>query len=200
VFGALGAVWLAARQVASSVSTIQAETLDLTEEPALSEPRTFLLVGSDSRENVAELSGDFGNFAGERADVVILLQVHPGEGRLQMLSLPRDLKVSWEGSTEKLNATFAEGGAAGIIGTVQRETGIPIHHYIQVDFAGFAGIVDVAGGIRMTFPFPARDLKSGLEVAAGTRRLDGETALAMARSRSYQELRGEHRRWLRRAA
>jgi len=190
VFGALGAVWLAARQVASSVSTIQAETLDLTEEPALSEPRTFLLIGSDSRENVAELSGDFGNFAGERADVVILLQVHPGEGRLQMLSLPRDLKVSWEGSTEKLNATFAEGGAAGIIGTVQRETGIPIHHYIQVDFAGFAGIVDVAGGIRMTFPFPARDLKSGLEVAAGTRRLDGETALAMARSRSYQELRG----------
>jgi len=190
VFGALGAVWLVARQVTSSVSTIRAETLDLTDEPELAEPRTFLLIGSDSRENVAELSGDFGHFAGERADVVILLQVHPGEGRLQMLSLPRDLKVTWEGSSAKLNATFAEGGAAGIIGTVQRETGIPIHHYIEVDFAGFAGIVDAVGGIRMTFPFPARDLKSGLEVAAGTRRLDGETALAMARSRSYQELRG----------
>ncbi len=41
----------------------------------------------------------------------------------------------------------------------------------------------------MTFPFPARDLKSGFEVAAGTRVLDGEAALALARSRSYQELR-----------
>ena len=190
VFGALGLVWLVARQVESSVSTIQAETLDLAEEPRLSEPRTFLLIGSDSRANVDELSGDFGNFEGERADVAILLQVLPGEGRLQMLSLPRDLKVLWEGSARKLNATFALGGAAGIIATVQSETGIPIHHYLQVDFAGFAGIVDAVGGIRMTFPFAARDLKSGFEVSAGTRLLDGETALALARSRKYQELRG----------
>ena len=190
VFGALGLVWLVARQVESSVSTIQAETLDLAEEPTLSEPRTFLLIGSDSRANVDELSGDFGDFEGERADVAILLQVFPGEGRLQMLSLPRDLKVLWEGSARKLNATFALGGAAGIIETVQSETGIPIHHYLQVDFAGFAGIVDAVGGIRMTFPFPARDLKSGFEVSAGTRLLDGETALALARSRKYQELRG----------
>jgi len=189
VFGALGVVWFAARQVTSSVSTIPAETLDLAEEPSLSEPRTFLLIGSDSRANIEGLSGDFGDFEGERADVAILLQIHPGEGRLQMLSLPRDLKVEWEGSVQKLNATFALGGAPGIIETVQRATGIPVHHYLQVDFAGFAGIVDAIGGIRMTFPFPARDAKSGLEVSAGDRLLDGETALALARSRSYQELR-----------
>ncbi len=189
VFGALGIVWLAARQVASSVSTIPAETLDLADEPRLSDPRTFLLIGSDSRANVDELSGDFGILRGERADVAILVQILPGAGRLQMLSLPRDLKILWEGSTRKLNASFALGGAAGIIETVQRETGIPVHHYLQVDFAGFAGIVDAVGGIRMTFPFPARDVKSGLDVPAGTRLLDGETALALARSRSYQELR-----------
>jgi LCP family protein required for cell wall assembly len=182
-------VWLAAKQVTGSVSTIQADSLDLSAKPALSEPRTFLLIGSDSRENVDDLSGDFGQFEGERADVVILMQVLPGEGRLQLLSLPRDLKVTWEGSNRKINATFSLGGAAGVIDTVRRETGIPIHHYLQVDFAGFAGIVDAMGGIRMTFPFPARDLKSGFSVEAGTRLLDGEEALAMARSRSYQELR-----------
>jgi len=189
VFGALGVAWFVARQVTSSVSTIPAETLDLAEEPSLSEPRTFLLIGSDSRANVDGLSGDFGDFEGERADVAILLQIHPGEGRLQLLSLPRDLKIEWEGSVQKLNATFALGGAPGIIETVQRDTGIPVHHYIQVDFAGFAGIVDAIGGIRMTFPFPARDFKSGLEVSAGARLLDGETALALARSRGYEELR-----------
>ncbi len=37
---------------------------------------------------------------------------------------------------------------------------------------------------------PARDLKSGLDVEAGTQQMDGETALAYARSRSYQELIG----------
>jgi polyisoprenyl-teichoic acid--peptidoglycan teichoic acid transferase len=189
VFGALGVVWFAARQITSSVSTIQANSLNLTSEPSISQPRTFLLIGSDSRANVGGLSGDFGNFAGERADVAILLQVHPGENRLQMLSLPRDLKVQWDGSTEKLNATFAIGGAAGIIEAVQARTGIPVHHYIQVDFAGFAGIVDAVGGVRMTFPFPARDIKSGFAVEAGTRLLGGEQALALARSRTYQELR-----------
>lgn len=190
VFGALGVVWLAARQVASSVATISAETLQLSEEPArLSEPRTFLLIGSDSRENLGDLSGDFGDFGGERADVIILMQLLPGEGRLQLLSLPRDLKVAWDGSTSKINATFARGGAAGIIEAVRSHTGLPVHHYVQVDFAGFAGLVDAIGGIRMTFPFPARDIKAGLSVDAGTRLLDGETALALARSRSYQELR-----------
>ncbi len=189
VFGALGVVWLAARQVAGSVSTIRAETLDLTREPPLSESRTFLLIGSDSREDIGDLADHFGDVGGERADVVILAQIHPGERRLQLLSLPRDLKIDWEGEARKLNSAFMLSGAAGIIAAVQSHTGLPVHHYVQVDFSGFAGIVDAVGGIQMTFPFPARDLKSGFEVAAGTRVLDGEAALALARSRSYQELR-----------
>ena len=69
------------------------------------------------------------------------------------------------------------------------ETGLPIHHYLEVEFSGFAGIIDAIGGIRLTFPYPARDLSSGLEVGAGTQVLDGFTALSYARSRKYQELR-----------
>lgn len=189
VFGVLAVVWFAANQVASSISTIPAADLDLDAPPTQAgEPRTFLLIGSDSRANLEDLS-DFGAVGGERADVVILAQVLPGENRLQLLSLPRDLKVQWEGRSEKINAAFAFGGAAGIVETVQRHTGLPVHHYIQVDFAGFAGIVDAVGGIDMTFPYPARDTKSGFEVNAGTHTLDGMEAVALARSRQYQELR-----------
>lgn len=191
VFGALAVVWFAANQVASSISTIPAGDLELDTPPVQTgEPRTFLLIGSDSRANLDDLT-NFGDVGGERADVVILAQVLPGESRLQLLSLPRDLKVQWEGRSEKINATFAFGGAAGIVDAVQRHTGLPIHHYIQVDFAGFAGIVDAIGGIEMTFPFPARDTKSGFEVAAGTHTLDGDQAIALARSRRYEEFRGE---------
>lgn len=191
VFGVLAVVWLAARQVTSSVSTIPAQQLDLTDEPArLSEPRTFLLIGSDSRENLDDLT-NFGRVGGERADVVILAQVLPGEGQLQLLSLPRDLKVSWDGRSEKINATFAYGGPAGIVTTVQAQTGLPVHHYIQVDFAGFAGIVDAIGGIEMTFPYAARDQRSGFSVGPGAHTLSGSQAVALARSRRYEELREE---------
>ncbi len=93
------------------------------------------------------------------------------------------------GSVQEFNATFALSGAAGILETAQRETGIPVHHYLQIDFVGFAGIVDAVGGIQMTFPFPARDLKSGFDTPAGIQVLDGATALVLARSRGYQELR-----------
>ncbi len=189
VFGSLAVVWLAANQVTAALSTIPFEELDLTREPAgVSQARTFLLVGSDSRASLDDLT-NFGDVAGERADVVILAQVLPGEGRLQLLSLPRDLKVAWEGGVDKINATFAYGGPAGILAAVKSHTGLPVHHYIQVDFAGFSGIVDAVGGIEMTFPFPARDLKSGFEVAAGTQTLDGMQAVALARSRRYEELR-----------
>lgn len=149
--------------------------------------QTFLLIGSDSRADLPDdLAGSFGSFAGERADVIILAR--PSGGTLQLLSLPRDLKVDIPGNgTNKINAAFAFGGAALLADTASAATGIPIHHVVVIDFAGFAGLVDALGGIDIAFPNAARDTKSGLEVAAGTTRIDGATALAYSRSRSYQE-------------
>lgn len=189
IFGALGAVWYAARQVTSSVATLPSEGLGLAESPpAAGDPRTFLLIGSDSRENVPADWTGLGASGGQRADVIILVQVLPDRGTLQMLSIPRDLRVTLNGSTNRINAAFND-GAAGIVAAVAEFTGSPIHHYLQVDFVGFAGMVDAVGGIKMTFPYPARDTKSKLSVAAGVQRLDGRTALALARSRHYQEFR-----------
>jgi LCP family protein required for cell wall assembly len=150
---------------------------------------TYLVVGSDTRENLPDdLEGKFGDFAGERADVIILMQVV--DGSVQILSIPRDLKVDIPGhGTNKVNAAYAFGGPDLLVETVSSSTGIGIDHYMEVDFGGFAGIVDALGGIELDFPHPARDLKSGLEIAeAGTQVVDGSTALAYARSRSYEEL------------
>ncbi|MBK5266239.1 MAG: LCP family protein [Acidimicrobiia bacterium] len=149
--------------------------------------QTFLLIGSDSRADLPDgLAGSFGDFGGERADVIILAR--PSGGALQLLSLPRDLKVTVEGhGTNKINAAYAFGGAALLADTASAATGIPIHHVVEIDFAGFAALVDALGGIDIAFPNAARDTKSGLEVAAGTTHIDGATALAFSRSRSYQE-------------
>ncbi|MEX2323268.1 MAG: LCP family protein [Acidimicrobiia bacterium] len=189
VFGTLGAIWWAANQVSGAIPTIPAEELQLT--PPSSEPlgpRTFLLVGSDRREGLGSEFAHTGSFGGERADVIMLVTVRPREGSVQMLSIPRDFKVVYGGVTQKINGTFSN-GAGDLVAAVTELIGAPIHHYLEVDFGGFAGIVDAIGGVRMTFPYPARDLKSNLSIGAGTQTLDGQQALALARSRSYQEQR-----------
>lgn len=151
--------------------------------------QTFLLVGSDSRADLPDdLDGAFGDFGGERSDVVILAR--PSGGTLQLLSLPRDLKVDIPGhGTNKINAAYAFGGSALLAETVTGATGITVNHVVEIDFAGFAELVDSVGGVDLDFPYSARDAKSGLAVEAGTSHVDGATALAFARSRSYQELR-----------
>ena len=149
----------------------------------------YLIVGSDSRENLPDdLGGSFGDFPGARADVIILAQV--ANGRRQLLSIPRDLKVELPGEgTQKINAAYAFGGPDLLVEAVALGTGIRANHYLEVEFGGFADIINALGGIELTFPYPARDLKSGLMVEAGTQVVDGATALAYARSRTYEELR-----------
>jgi LCP family protein required for cell wall assembly len=187
IFGGLAAVWLAARQVTGAISTVPADELDLADTPGdLGEPRTFLLIGSDSREGVPEDFTNLGNFPGQRADVIILLTLRPDDDRVQMISLPRDLRIVQDDRAMRINATFNE-GPGEILDAVTEFAGIPIHHYLQVNFEGFARIVDEVGGIEMTFPHQARDRKSGFDVGAGKQTLDGKQALALARSRSYQE-------------
>jgi LCP family protein required for cell wall assembly len=158
--------------------------------PEAGEPMTFLVLGSDSREGLPEDWDDFGAFGGERADVIILAHVLPDQGRVQLLSIPRDLRVDIPGhGYGKVNAALAYGGAELAVDTIRLNLDVPIHHYVEVDFAGFAAIVDAVGGVSIDFPHAARDLKSGLSADAGTQLLDGRQALAYARSRSYEELR-----------
>lgn len=169
----------------------------LAEQPdSRQDPLNFLLIGSDSRENLPEdLEGNFGSFGGERADVIMIVQLIREAGTVRVLSLPRDLRVEIEGhGSDKLNAAFAFGGGSLTVQTVNKYTGIPIHHYAEIDFYGFASLVDALGGVTLDFPFPARDLKSGFEVPAGRQRLSGARALGFARSRSYQELQDD--RWV----
>lgn len=149
----------------------------------------YLIVGSDNRENLPDdLGGSFGDFPGARADVIIIAQV--AGGRRQLLSIPRDLKVEIPGhGTQKINAAYTFGGPDLLVESVAIATGIRANHYLEVEFGGFAAIVDALGGIELDFPSAARDLKSGLDVEAGTQTVDGATALAYARSRSYEEFR-----------
>ena len=49
---------------------------------------------------------------------------------------------------DKINAAFSKGQDV-LIKTIQADFGIPIHHYVEVDFEGFKSIVDAIGGVSM---------------------------------------------------
>jgi LCP family protein required for cell wall assembly len=152
----------------------------------------YLIVGSDSRANLGEGDAGFDPNAtagGERSDTMMIL--HLEGGKAKMLSLPRDLYVEIAdtgGDHAKLNSAYNE-GPARLIKTVTGSLGIPVHHYMEVDFVSFAGLVDGLGGVTVDFEHPAFDVKSGLYVnEAGPVELNGQQALAYVRSRTYTEV------------
>ena len=152
------------------------------------DPLYVLLIGTDSRAGVD--TSVFGDFSGARGDVIMIARLDPAKGKVALLSIPRDTYVPIEGHGEnKINAAYAYGDAPLMVKTVRQAFDMPINHYVEIDFAGFQDLVDELGGVEMRFSYPARDLKSKLDVPAGDVMLTGFQALAYARSRHYQEQR-----------
>ncbi len=186
--GALGG-WLYARAVFNDIERVAVADVLSTGGGGTN----YLLVGSDTRDVQdiidAGLNPEaFEDGGGERSDTMLVLRF--GEGGAKMLSIPRDLYVpiAGTGGSSKINAAY-NGGPTRLIQTVQQSLGIPIHHYLEVDFVSFASLVDSLGGITVEFPHPAFDESSGLDVdQAGPVELDGPQALAYVRSRHYVEV------------
>lgn len=166
--------------------------------PASPGGTNYLIVGSDSRENldptVENAGAIFGDgseeIGGQRTDTIQILRI-ANDGSQHMLALPRDLYVpiGGDGASDRINAAYAFGGPELLIETVEGSLGIPVHHYAEIDFGGFIDVVDAVGGVTIDFPHPAYDLNTGLNVPeAGPTTLDSTQALAFVRSRYYTEL------------
>jgi len=183
---ALAVVW--AIQTGNSLFSDAATDEDVVQflDPSTGGELMFLVVGSDSRARLDDLN-NFGQAGGARGDVVMLVRVD-SSGSAQMLSIPRDLRVEIPGhGTNKINAAYAFGGPSLMVETIKTNLNVSVNHYVEIDFVGFQAIIDEVGGIEVSFPYPARDAKSGLDVPAGDQILNGEQALAFARSRRYEE-------------
>jgi polyisoprenyl-teichoic acid--peptidoglycan teichoic acid transferase len=150
-----------------------------------------LLVGTDSADgldpdDIALQGRSPGN---ELTDSIMILRIDPGTSDAALLSIPRDLWVPIAGTDQsnKINTAYTVGGASALIETIDAYLGIPINHFVAVDFAGFQDVVSAIGGVEVYFPYPARDQNSGLYVPeAGCQLLDPSQALAFSRSRYYE--------------
>jgi len=166
---------------------------DSSSDPAASDPgrQIFLLVGSDSRDDLVSTEG-FGQFEGQRSDVVMVL-IKDG-ANTGLLSLPRDLLVDnpCGGDPNKLS-TMLEGcpimnGPTLLTVAVEKTIGEVVDHFALIDLAGFQAAVDAIGGYEICVDNPVRDRRANLDLPAGCTLADGAQTLAWMRSRHTQEL------------
>jgi LCP family protein required for cell wall assembly len=166
----------------------------------LREPFNVLLIGVDKRPDLDD---------GVRSDTLIVVHVDPQAKWASMLSIPRDTVVTipYVGQA-KINAAYSSGytGAAQIYGegttpeaggaalaaeTVEAFLGVRVDYTAQVDFHGFAALVDSVGGVVVDVPRPLLDAEYPTEdygveriyIPAGLQVFDGRAALIYARSR-----------------
>ncbi|MFD3499313.1 LCP family protein [Streptomyces sp. NPDC058676] len=163
--------------------------------PLPTEALNILVLGSDSRsgEENQELGG--GDSSGARSDTAMVVHLDAGRTTATVVSIPRDTLVtrpscplSSGGSTavayhSMFNSAYSVGGPVCAVKTVESITDVRMDHYIEIDFAGFAKLVDALGGVTVTTDEDIDDDDSHLKLKAGTHELDGDQALALARTR-----------------
>ena len=173
-----------------------ADVVAALEAPANDAPaENYLLVGSDSRQGIsaddpnAGAIGSAEEITSSRSDTIMVLR-REANGGAAILSLPRDLWVPIAGTGEsaKINSAY-NGGSQRLVQTITDSLGIPINHYVEIDFAGFQQLVDEIGGVEVCTDFAAQDTHSGLRLDPGCTNVNGSQALAYARSRYYEEWR-----------
>ncbi|MGQ9548273.1 MAG: LCP family protein [Roseiflexus sp.] len=161
----------------------------------------ILLIGVDERPDRPE--------EGVRSDTLIVVHLDTIGRRVSLLSIPRDTRVELRDiGPAKINAAYgygyagagelygegvkpAQGGMAFATETVEQFLDLPIHYTAQINFDGFARVIDALGGVTIDVPrrivddaYPTPDFGTvRIEFEPGPQRMDGERALIYARTR-----------------
>ncbi|WP_461026520.1 LCP family protein, partial [Streptomyces sparsus] len=153
----------------------------------------LLVLGSDSRDG---RNAAYGTDEGSaRADTAMIVHIAEDHRSADVVSIPRDTLVERprcggaDGTAvpaaerAMFNESYALGGPACAVRTVEAMTDIRMDHYVEVDFTGFKKLIDTLGGVQVTIGEAIHDRGSRLDLEAGTHTLGGEQALGLVRTR-----------------
>ncbi len=138
----------------------------------------ILLIGNDSRgeENA-------------RADTIMVLQLDGPAKKPKLVSFMRDTYVNIPGAGDnKINASYAYGGADLVRQTISENFGIDCKYYMTLDFETFEKVIDTlfSSGVDID---AEKDMSKNLEtpIKKGPQKMDGLTLLQYARFRMDEE-------------
>jgi LCP family protein required for cell wall assembly len=161
-------------------------------------PLNILLLGSDSRNTDAnvELGGARDNVGRPPlADVQMLLHVSADRSNMSVVSIPRDTRVTipkctdpddgtvYQETVDRINTSLQHGGPGCTVATWETLTGVPVDHFMMIDFAGVVSMADAVGGVPVCVRANVHDERSGLRLEKGTSVVKGEQALQWLRTR-----------------
>lgn len=137
-------------------------------------PAGILLIGVDQRANEPS-----------RADTIMVAFIDDKDSRISVLSIPRDTYVAIPGRTnkEKIGHAHAYGGPSLLAETVEEFLDIDVTRYVEVNFQGFASVIDTLGGVEIEVEKRMEYALEGIDLYPGLQRLDGNKALQYVRYR-----------------
>lgn len=141
-------------------------------------------------------------------DTLLVASIGVNEGKVTMISLPRDLWVESKlGISGKINSVYGQYdnknkkilGSVGTKEAIQGVLDIPIHYYVTVNFDMFKQVIDTLGGIEVEidktftdsmYPIEGKedapnipDRYETITFTQGIEKMNGERALKYVRSR-----------------
>jgi len=150
--------------------------------PSPGAPQTLLLIGSDHRAGTS--------YASANTDTMMLVRIDDSSSTINMLSIPRDLRVQLPDGTAKLNAAYSEGGPNLLIRTLKTQVfpGLVVNHILDVNFGGFADLVNAIGCVytdvdHRYYNNTLQTDYSSIDIQPGYQKLCGTQALEFVRFR-----------------
>lgn len=152
----------------------------------------ILFIGSDSRDLG---TSEYGKGTGsQRSDALMLVHFSKGNTRIEAVQIPRDTLLdlpsckdtgsgSFGGGANQMINSALDGGPACSVRAVETLSNVHIDHFVQLDFEGFASMVNALGGIKVCLNEAMVDPDAKLNLPAGKQKLNGKQTLALARTR-----------------
>jgi len=151
----------------------------------IKEPFNILLLGGDKVNNLS--------------DTMMLANFDPITGKINIMSIPRDTKVTIEGKTHKINYAYPHGGMDLAVKTVSELLNTKIKYSVYLDISAFRKIIDILDGVTLYIP-PGMDYDDPLQdlhihLKEGTRKLNGKEAEQFMRFRQPNKWTKELRKY-----
>lgn len=152
------------------------------------DPISILFLGIDDNEG-REKNGQ--SLEHSRSDAMILSTFNQDKHQIRMLSIPRDTisYIPKVGYYDKITHAHAYGGPIAAMDSVEATMNVPVDYYARVNMKAFVQAVDELGGIYYDVPYnlnePNSDDTGRIKIKKGYQKLNGDEALAVARTRHH---------------